>query len=160
MTATCFFGLQSIHDNLLWIFGYYTENTQLPHGPEKKPLCRDHCAFRDTCLCLPLCCKISHWSMAVTLPSKILSPIQQGRVYSGKASLFSFFFSTPLSHLWIHTHPLLSVPLLPLKSFSISFHLSFIHSSVRKICKWSLILIKRPLWCRLYLIRKKTKTPP
>lgn len=80
-----------------------------------------------------------------------LFPAKFSHLYykDGKTTLFSFYFSAPLSHLWIHRHTYLSVPFLSLKSFSISsFHLSFIHCPVRRIWKWSLILLLRSLWCR------------
>lgn len=56
-------------------------------------------------------------------------------------AVFFFFLSTPLFWFWIHSHPLLPDRFLSLKPFSLSFCLLRFHFPIRKICKWTLILI-------------------
>lgn len=56
-------------------------------------------------------------------------------------AVFFFSLSTPLFWFWIHSHPLLPDRFLSLKPFSLSFCLLRFHFPIRKICKWTLILI-------------------
>lgn len=87
-------------------------------------LLRDHCTFRDTSICLPLWCKISYQFVEVTFPQNLLTYLTRMSVQSQK----QFSFSAPLSHFWIHTHYLLSLPFPSLKSFSFFLLLPLIHS--------------------------------
>lgn len=81
--------------------GYWDNSQRIPslHSHLRKntfSALGEHCAFRDTCLCLHLYCKIPSGFMEVTLPCKILSPILQGWQ---NHSIFLLLFCSPFPSL-------------------------------------------------------------
>lgn len=102
-------------------------------------LLRDHCTFRDTSICLPLCCKISHQFVEVTFPQNLLTCLTRMSVQSQK-HCFPFLIPFPTSE-FIPIIFFLSPSHQWSPSLSSSFCLSSIHSPLGEICKWTLILI-------------------